>query len=46
MTNLEQYADQCAAERLARQITKDILELEEFEDDMEDIAFIIASGAA
>lgn len=38
MTTLEQYADQCAAERLARQITNDILLLAEFDDEeLEDI---------
>lgn len=38
MTNLEQYAEQCAAERLRKRITDDVLSLMEIEDeDLEEI---------
>lgn len=40
MSNLEMYAEQCAQERLNRQLTSDVLLLAEFEDD-EDIEEIL-----
>lgn len=45
MNPIEQYAEQCVAERLARQITDDVLSFAEFdEDELEDILRAAKNG--
>lgn len=44
MNPIEQYAEQCAADRLARQITDDVLSFAEFdEDELEEVLKAVQS---